>query len=242
MPADAVPATLWLPGLAGAGSEIVLGPEDAHYVSRVCRAQAGERFEATDGEGSRATLTLLSARGEVRARVESLRREPRPPHAVVACGAPERDRADWLVEKLAELGVAEFQPLDCERGRWERWETRRERFERLALAALRQSRGAWRLKLAEPLDPAAWAAGLTPGGGRWLADPGGTAPVPGEAGGPEAVAVGPSSGFSDREIHLLAGAGFRPIRLAPFRLRTETAAVCWAAAWAARVPAPGREG
>jgi len=67
-------------------------------------------------------------RGEVRTRLASRREVARGDRAIVACGAPEKDRADWLVEKLAELGVSELQPLECARGGWERFAARRDRF------------------------------------------------------------------------------------------------------------------
>lgn len=42
---------------------------------------------------------------------------------------------------------------------------------------------------------------------------------------PVALAVGPEGGFSDKESQRLLAAGFQPVRLAPFVLRTELAAV-----------------
>lgn len=42
---------------------------------------------------------------------------------------------------------------------------------------------------------------------------------------PLALAIGPEGGFSERETQRLLAAGFQPVRLAPFVLRTELAAV-----------------
>jgi 16S rRNA (uracil1498-N3)-methyltransferase len=42
---------------------------------------------------------------------------------------------------------------------------------------------------------------------------------------PMALAVGPEGGFSEAEAQRLRAAGFQPVRLAPFVLRTELAAV-----------------
>jgi RsmE family RNA methyltransferase len=56
-----------------------------------------------------------------------------------------------------------------------------------------------------------------------------TAPVPGSS---SIVAVGPAAGFSAEEIRALEDGGFEPVRLAGTRLRTETAALAWAAWWA----------
>lgn len=230
MRADAAPAFLWLPGLRGRGQEFALESDDAHYVARVCRAEIGDTLSATDGEGALATLEVLAVRGETRVRIRTLRDQPRPGHAIVACGAPEKDRADWLVEKLGELGVADLQPLECERAGWERFDSRRDRLERLAVAALRQSRRAWRLVIREPLAPAAWCAGLEAGGERWLADAEGRAARL-EAGPWACVAVGPAPGFSASERASLGEAGFVGVRLSEARLRTETAALGWAALW-----------
>jgi 16S rRNA (uracil1498-N3)-methyltransferase len=233
LPAEGIPALLWLPALAGAGEEFTLDGDDAHYVARVCRASQGDRLQATDGAGMRAALEVLAVRGEVRVRIEESHHEPPAARAVVACGAPEKDRADWLVEKLAELGVAEFQPLECERSRWERFASRRERFERLAVAALRQARRAWLLQVREPVELAGWVEGVTVGSFLALADPDG-APASWQGGaGPETAAIGPSPGFSRGERDLLVNAGFQPMRLSSGRLRTETAALAWASGWSA---------
>ena len=155
--AEAAPALLYLPGLPGAGARVELAGPEAHYVARVCRARAGERLEATDGRGTRATLRLVEVRGVVAAEVESVQREPASRPCWVLCGAPEGERSDWLVEKLAELGVVRFQPVDTARASWRRAAGRRGRWERLAVAALRQSRRPFdlgRVQAIEYLDSA----------------------------------------------------------------------------------------
>ena len=165
------------------------------------------------------------------------------PTLIVACGAPEGDRADWMVEKLAELGAARFQPLDCERGGWTRWEARQDRLLRLARAALRQSRACHAIEVAAPMPFELWLQS-GPEGSRFLADPDG-ARASGEtppAEGIATLAVGPSGGFSEGEHKAMRGMEFRLVRLAPARLRTETAAVAAAAWWAAAAPDPSGAG
>ena len=128
MPAEAAPSWLYVPAIGGATGPITLPEDEAHYVSHVCRARSGDRATATDGRGTVAELELTRVGKEVEARVVSLDHTPRSREAWVWCGAPESGRADWLVEKLAELGVSELQPLECARGGWERFAARRDRF------------------------------------------------------------------------------------------------------------------
>ncbi len=249
MPADAAPAFLYLPDLDPGPGTIVLPPDEAHYVARVCRARAGDRVTATDGNGLRATLELDRVEPTAAARVIAIEHTPRGDPAWLLCGAPDAGRADWMVEKLAELGVARFQPIDCARRAWQG--VRVARWERLAIAALRQSQRTWKMTVAEPLALDRVLADLPDSGTRWLAAADG-APwrrVPVETPSPDAAAappppefehsgvsvaaVGPGPGFSPAEFAALEAARFQPVRLADGRLRTETAAIAWACAWAA---------
>jgi 16S rRNA (uracil1498-N3)-methyltransferase len=232
--ADGAPSFVHVPGLAQAGGEIAIEGEEAHYLRRVVRIRPGEVVTASDGRGALAELRVLeplAASDVVRAEVLARRRVERGPGLDLWCGAPQGDRADWLVEKLAELGVASFQPLDCERGGWERAERRAERWRRLAVAAMRQSRSAFVLSIAAPVGLDQALAARQPTGRAYLADPEGEALRAAAPAGLEPVtaAVGPSSGFSAAEINRLRDKGFAPIRLTANRLRTETAALAMAA-------------
>jgi len=230
--ADAAPALLYLPTLPAPGGRVALAAEDSHYVARVCRARVGESVEGTDGSGRRALLRLIEVRDGVTVEVESVADEPRGRRAWVLCGAPEGERADWLVEKLAELGIERFVPVDCSRAAWRLAAGRKARWERLAIAALRQSRRTRLLTVDEPAPLERALAALPETRSRWLADASGAVPV-----GPTAVSelsvvlVGPSPGLDEREREAVAAAGFRSLRLAEARLRTETAALAWAALW-----------
>ncbi len=232
--AEAAPSFLYLPGLAGSAHELSLAGDEAHYLTRVVRARVGERVSASDGAGLTASLIVERLHPDVVLRVAERRVSPAPPGARLLCGAPEGDRGDWLVEKLAELGVAELTPVQTQRARWPA-SLRGERWERLAIAALRQSRSAWRLRLGPPVELAT-ALAEAGAGARWLADAGGAAASAQAllADGSVTGAVGPSSGFSDEERNLLHKHDFVPVRLAAARLRTETAALALAALWAAR--------
>jgi 16S rRNA (uracil1498-N3)-methyltransferase len=251
----AAPSFILVDELGEAGTELALPDAESHYIARVCRARAGELVRATDGRGALAELEVLEVGKVVRARIRSAERRERGRVAELWCGAPEGERADWLIEKLAELGTARAILIDTERGRWKVGAARLARWRRLAVAALRQSQQCWSMEIlgATELSAALGALGAPApagdrrdapsgaestrasahlDGGRWLADPLGTAPGPTPRFGTTLGAVGPASGFSPAERRALMERGFQPMSLAAGRLRTETAALAWAAWWA----------
>jgi RsmE family RNA methyltransferase len=174
---------------------------------------------------------MLDVRGEVTARVESLDRRSPQRRARVLCGAPEGQRADWMVEKLAEFGIERVVLVDCARGRWPEATTRLERLRRVAVAALRQSRRRWLMSTDAPLALAEAVARVPVEASRWLAAESGTAPPRAASEGLSVGAVGPAGGFTAEEAGLLESAGFTPMALADGRLRSETAAIAWAGWW-----------
>lgn len=229
--------------LPGPGARLVLPEDQSHYLTRVCRARTGDRVSATDGRGALATLRILEGGRAAKLEVERWERIERAREAWVLCGPPEGERGDWMVEKLAELGVAVLQPVDCERADWERLKGRAERWRRLTVAALRQSRRRFLLEVREPLPLAEALEGLGEGGARWLGDaagPPGTTITP--AGSGRSIGLlGPAPGLSDREREAVAGHGFVAICLSDGRLRTETAALAWASWWSAAASGPSHD-
>ncbi len=233
MVADAAPSFVFVPSLAEGSGAIVLEGDEAHYLTRVARVRPGDHVSATDGRGALATLEILETRPVLRARRGELERRKRTRSLEVWCGAPEGDRADWLIEKLGEVGAAVFQPVESERAVWKRARNRTERWNRLAVAALRQSRSTHLLEIREPRPLDELLADTPAAGSRWVGREGGGPPgVPAPAGS-SIAAIGPSSGFSAAESKRLEELGFVPVSLAASRLRTETAALAFAAAWAA---------
>lgn len=146
----------------------------------------------------------------------------------VASAIPKGDRADWMIEKLAELGVDEFIPLAAERsvvlpgGR-----SKTERWERTAVEAAKQSRrsGVMRIKELTTLSDAIRA---TKSG--WYLSTNADAPPALDAiahhqANEITLFIGPEGGWSDREIVEMEAAGLKGIRLTSTILRVETAAV-----------------
>ena len=239
--ADAVPAFVWVPEIPPPDTALELDAPTLHHVRRVCRARPGDSLALTDGRGVRATARLEA---DGRAHVTERRIERQRSGTTIACGVPDGERADWLVEKLAEFGISAFQPIDTIRARWRPERSRTERWLRLARAALGQSRGTWLMEIHAPMAWDEFVASTAPGVTGWFADPEGerAGRIPDPEPRDWVGVVGPAAGLESGEKDQLEARGFRPIWLSQRRLRTETAALALAAVWATAQPEPASGG
>lgn len=177
------------------------------HISKVLRMRPGEEVTYTDGLGTIGEGVLGSQtveRGEERP-------VPRPSVLTIAAAPPEnKDRQRFLVEKLAELGVARLIWLETAHGK-ERVASMSKVFN-WVLAAVEQSRGAYLMEVSSETRR------LQDLEGRLVVCHPGGEPDAGEA---DVVAIGPEGGFLDDEIPQSA----RLWDLGPTVLRVETAAV-----------------
>lgn len=192
----------------------VLSPEESRHAVRALRLGPGDRVTVFD---ARETWTgeIQSAAGRVTVRLLEQVAAPALPRVVVAAASPKGARFDWMIEKLAELGVAEFIPVRFERSVAEPGEGKRKRLEKIAVAAAKQS-GAPVMAI----SPERTADQLP--GDAWLAAPGAGAAPPGPGG---CVVIGPEGGLTSQEEARFS----RRFSLGPTILRVETAAVVAAA-------------
>jgi 16S rRNA (uracil1498-N3)-methyltransferase len=166
-------------------------------------------------------------------RIDQIEPPPSNQGQIWICSAvPRGARADWMVEKLSELGVRKFVPLLTDRGvPREGSSGRQDRWRRLAEESAEQSRriGVMSIDAPVPLMDAIAAAG---GKGWWLSPRPDAEPIArciAPATGPIALFIGPEGGWSDRESDAFGAAGFTAVRLTGTILRVETAAIAAAA-------------
>ena len=192
----------------------VLSAEESRHAVKALRLGPGDRVTVFDPRESW-TGEIESVEGRVRVRL--LERSPRAElrTVTVAAAVPKGSRLDWMVEKLAELGVSEFVPVRFERSVAECGEAKRRRLEKVALAAAKQS-GAPVLRIAAERPLAEVTADAT------LLLPDAADPLGPGAG---TVVVGPEGGLTPAEEARFS----RRSSLGPTVLRIETAAVAAAA-------------
>ncbi|MFB3828740.1 MAG: 16S rRNA (uracil(1498)-N(3))-methyltransferase [Bryobacteraceae bacterium] len=211
------------------GGEAELAGDEARRLSRVLRAEAGQRFEISDGRA--AYLAEVASVSKARVGFRVLEELPaREPAAAVTLLASlvKFDRFEWVIEKATELGVEEIVPVEAERsekGLLEAARKRVERWRRIAFESGQQSRRLGPPRIADPRRLAECLHG--PGARYFLEEEPGAAPLAraAEAGGEFALAVGPEGGWTETERMRFGAAGWQPVSLGPFILRAETAAM-----------------
>jgi 16S rRNA (uracil1498-N3)-methyltransferase len=205
------------------GEFVLTGPE-AHHLAVVRRFSAGDRVVLFNGDGRDYPAEVVSPDRKrtllhVSPPLEVNRELPFP--LVVASALPKADRADFLMEKLTELGVTRFVPLLTARSVVVPKGV--EKFERAVIEASKQC-GRNVLMAVDP--PQKWGdflkrTDLPPTRVVLHTGPAGGMPRRGAV----VVAVGPEGGFADDEVSAAEAAGWVRASLGPRVLRVETAAV-----------------
>jgi 16S rRNA (uracil1498-N3)-methyltransferase len=177
------------------------------HVTKVLRMQSGQEVTYTDGLG-RVGSGVLVHHGIERGEEETV---ARPTELTVAAAPPaSKDRQRFLVEKLAELGVARLLWLETRHGK-NRVASPSKVFSWVH-AAVEQSRGAYLMETSEDLVRLDDLNGAVV-----VCIPGGDS-EPGEC---DIIAIGPEGGFAEDELPQDANLW----DLGPTVLRVETAAV-----------------
>ena len=218
--------------------------DQAHHAGTVLRLSTGDEVCVFDGTGREATGHIETVgRDWLTVRITARKQvvEPDGPRLTIVAAAPKGDRADWMIEKCAELGVEELIPLHCAHGQIVPGDGKLKRWRRKADEAAKQSGQAATMRVASPRELEGAIAEAAKRGPSFFGDPRCDAPS-----FPAALAklmtpmpqsltvfIGPEGGFAEDETRDLEAGGAGPVRLASPILRIETAAVAAAGCWAA---------
>jgi len=197
--------------------------DDAHHLFRVLRLRDGEVVTVSDGQGAWCATRVVAGALQQESDVVQ---EPALPALTIASAIPKGDRAEWMVQKLTELGVSEIVLLHCARSvvRWEgeRGARQLQRMLRVAREAAMQSRRVWLPAISGAVSLQSMSADPH----AVVAEPSGL-PVRELALRPSTVIIGPEGGFSADELPREA----RCVSFGDTVLRVETAALFAAVAF-----------
>jgi 16S rRNA (uracil1498-N3)-methyltransferase len=228
------------------GNAASLTGEHASHLSRVLRAQVGQEFDIATGDAvRRGTITSISDQ-----RVEFALGDEvavnRSAKLTLVLAIFKFDRMEWAIEKCTEIGVARIVPIVARRtdahlaaaaGK------RHERWQRIALQAAEQSRGASPPEISVPIKLK--DVGSTSPASTW--EDGKNAAIPNEviprivlaeseintrlrdvlspSASDAVLAIGPEGGWTDEELSWFRESGWTAASLGETILRAETAAI-----------------
>lgn len=201
----------------------------------VLRLQTGEKIRVFDNSGNQAQADIIqcNAAGVV-VRIESISvAQTSNGRLGIASAIPKAGRADWMVEKLVEIGVDEWIPLHCRRSVvLPQGQNKFARWRRLAVEAAKQSQRSAAMEIGEIITPGDLLADrpmftwyLSPRQAKLILDA--IKPVP--LGAEVLLLIGPEGGWAEEEIAAFTAAGILPVKLTDTILRVETAALAAAA-------------
>lgn len=217
-----------------AASTNELPAEEAAHASRVLRLESGDEVFLIDGTGCffKAQLTLVTKGRCLYDIVEWLPQEKTWSGRIAVAMAPTKviDRVEWTLEKATEIGIDEFSLLNCAFS--ERRNVKLERLDKIVVAAVKQSRKAWK-PLLNDLQPFEGFVNRPRKGAKYIAhcyaeiDKKDLYGELLQLNGDEEVTIliGPEGDFSIDEVRLAMSKGYVPVSLGQSRLRTETAAL-----------------
>lgn len=211
----------------------VLPESDSQHCIRVLRRQAGDIIDVIDGQGHRLKCRIVDPHSK-HTLVEIVEKEKvsLPWHGEITIAvAPTKhlDRMEWLVEKLVEIGINRFVPLLSTHS--ERKEIKRERIEKIAVSAMKQSLKTWLPQVDEMTPLSSFIKEMSQSSAQCFVAycdpeiPRRNLAVELKPDTDTVILIGPEGDFSPQEIKSTIDSGFIPVTLGDCRLRTETAAL-----------------
>lgn len=211
-----------------AAGQVRLPADQSHHLRDVLRLGKGDAVELFDAAGRIGRGTIVQTSPDVMVAIDAVEQAEPTARVVVASAVPKGDRADWMIEKLSELGVATFVPLRTTRSVVHPEGTSKlDRWRRIAVESAKQCKRVGVMEIAPLASLEAVVRDTRPADGIFFSTAG-AAPLQ-QAMNPTRRAatlfIGPEGGWTESEERAMRDAGLTPASLGPTILRVETAAV-----------------
>ncbi len=222
---------------------LTLTQEQHHYLCRVLRLAAGDRFIAMDGQGHWWLAELETKTTQAQLLEELTAQTELPIPVLLLVAMPKGNGMDEIVRQATELGVTGIVPIVSDRTLLQPSPQKLDRWRRIIQEAAEQSE---RQMIPELFSPLAWPEALS----RWhrtnadcyLCEGRGSYPplfqvlsradsrspdqgnrADGASTHPIVIATGPEGGWTEAEIKAAIAAGYSPVSLGRRVLRAITA-------------------
>jgi len=211
---------------------LFLSEDESHHCVNVLRKNTGDIIQVIDGKGHllEGPLEITGKKKPVKVWIEKSGFFPenlfRSQFNLAIAPTKNTDRMEWMVEKTVELGIQSITFLTCEHS--ERTTLRVDRLEKIAIAALKQSKQYWLPNLTMPVSFKSYIDQFPKNEQGFIAHCyDGNKREFGQIKYKENthVLIGPEGDFSELEIEWALNKGIQAVSLGASRLRTETAAM-----------------
>lgn len=225
--------SFYVPQLSLTDKTVTISGEEYHHAIKVRRLAEGENISLTNGSGLVATGSINSiSKRDFIVEIETINRiEGSKPHIAVGFSLLKSKHDHMIVEKLTELGIKEFFPVITDRSVRLSGKNYLEKFEKVAVAAIKQCDNAYLPRL----NPALKFQDLV----NHLLDNGYEPVVALEVGENRQIhtvldeikdnnicfIIGPEGGFSEEEVDFIKAKNIKTLTLGNHILRAETAAI-----------------
>ena len=203
--------------------------EESGHIVKVMRRNSGDILMVTNGLGHMFTTEIiLASPSKCHMKIVGVDTMVPLDYQLHLAVAPTKmnDRYEWFLEKATEIGVTEITPILCERS--ERKIVKNDRFDKIILAAMKQSTSCYLPKINEPIALKDFLKKEFTGQ-KFIAhcEDSEKNSLKNELKlkTNTLILIGPEGDFTANEIALAKENTFSPISLGTSRLRTETAAI-----------------
>jgi 16S rRNA (uracil1498-N3)-methyltransferase len=211
-------------------SSFELPETEAHHAIQVLRHEMGDALWITNGKGSFFECKIITAtKKKCTVEIISEQKNALSPNKITLAIAPtkSRERMEWCLEKATEIGVTEIQFIQTKYS--EKWNVASDRFEKVLIAAIKQSGQCWLPKLSSIIGFEKFINEAEKNAQKFIChNLDNTSPQLINAASKNnhiIIAIGPEGGFNDDEIKFAVTNNFKCVLLGNTRLRTETAAI-----------------
>lgn len=207
--------------------KVILDETESQHAIKVLRLVQGDRIILFDGKGGKYEGEIDQPHhkkcGVTITKKEFIPKRSFHLHIAIA-PTKMNDRMEWFLEKATEIGVDEITPVISERS--ERRTINHDRFEKVLIAAMKQSMNPWLPVLNEQIEFKLFLEKTNPG---FIAHCMETEKTPLKNCNFKqnnfTVLIGPEGDFTESEIRSAFDKEWKPISLGDSRLRTETAGI-----------------
>ncbi len=210
-----------------------LSEEESFHACRVLRLRSGDKIRLLDGVGGlyESIIDSIDSKKTSFVKLQLIEKQEKPAYQIHLFVAPTKqmERMEWMVEKCCEFGIHSIGFFTSKNS--ERKEMKSNRLEKIAIAALKQSKNMFlpKIQALEPLKQVMDSIQISSNEQALFAhisDP----PLP--TLGKQIVLnksyflfIGPEGDFSSEETNMFFGKNYIPFSLGKAILRTETACI-----------------